>query len=395
MKKLDKNNLELIAEAPGIMIQEGLRSLNPGVIEKDFIVTEVIAAVANNLTATDYQPVFCGGTCLSKAYGALERMSEDVDFKIVFTGNTKPSKAQIKKDLSALKGKAMKALEDIGFSADDIDLRARDANQYIRIDAHFASEFERDTSLRSHVQLELNFTNMQRSFVRRPVTNMLAPWLSDEAVPAPARVNCVSLIEAASEKLIAFPRRVAHYKRLTEAGDNRNFDATLVRHIYDISRLLHGYPDLAGNIQRGMIKNLLSNLIIKDGLEFQNQHPQFVADAHGELKWALEQAESDSMREDYTRFLDDMVYAPDERRPSFEDAIRNFRSLLEPAIFGPSPDIQGMIDQHTQERKARDAEISAKIEAKAIKASGKKRAPKKTREEWESMMAVTFNRPKG
>ncbi|MDL2356269.1 MAG: nucleotidyl transferase AbiEii/AbiGii toxin family protein [Pseudomonadota bacterium] len=27
--------------------------------------------------------VFCGGTCLAKAYGILERMSEDVDFKVV------------------------------------------------------------------------------------------------------------------------------------------------------------------------------------------------------------------------------------------------------------------------------------------------------------------------
>jgi hypothetical protein len=49
-----------------------------------------------------FQPkrlVFCGGTCLSKAYGILHRMSEDVDFKIV------PSELSAKLPKSALRRK--------------------------------------------------------------------------------------------------------------------------------------------------------------------------------------------------------------------------------------------------------------------------------------------------
>ena len=45
----------------------------------------VLEAMRAMLTLPDnkhFKLVFCGGTCLSKAYGILERMSEDVDFKV-------------------------------------------------------------------------------------------------------------------------------------------------------------------------------------------------------------------------------------------------------------------------------------------------------------------------
>ena len=49
-------------------------------LEKDYMVTDALVAITkiNNL---DFELVFCGGTCLSKAYGLLDRVSEDVDIK--------------------------------------------------------------------------------------------------------------------------------------------------------------------------------------------------------------------------------------------------------------------------------------------------------------------------
>jgi predicted nucleotidyltransferase component of viral defense system len=60
----------------------GLTSLPPGIFEKDLLITEVLQTIAatNN---KDIQLVFCGGTCLSKAHGLTQRMSEDIDFKVI------------------------------------------------------------------------------------------------------------------------------------------------------------------------------------------------------------------------------------------------------------------------------------------------------------------------
>lgn len=61
---------------------EGLTSLPPGVIEKDLLVTQVLHTIAS-ADSGGIQLVFCGGTCLAKAHGLIQRMSEDIDFKLI------------------------------------------------------------------------------------------------------------------------------------------------------------------------------------------------------------------------------------------------------------------------------------------------------------------------
>ena len=56
-------------------------NLNDAVIEKDYYVTQVIHAVSD-VENEYFRLVFCGGTCLAKAHRIVNRMSEDVDFKI-------------------------------------------------------------------------------------------------------------------------------------------------------------------------------------------------------------------------------------------------------------------------------------------------------------------------
>lgn len=78
MKTITLQDRELISS----LIGEGLTSLAEGVIEKDLLLTEVLGVVTKSANEI-IQPVFCGGTCLSKAHGLIERMSEDIDFKLV------------------------------------------------------------------------------------------------------------------------------------------------------------------------------------------------------------------------------------------------------------------------------------------------------------------------
>jgi predicted nucleotidyltransferase component of viral defense system len=77
--------------------------LDDSVIEKDYYVTQVIKA----LSAVEneyFSIVFCGGTCLAKAHKIVQRMSEDVDFKIQRKATTSDfSKSYMLKELKAFR----------------------------------------------------------------------------------------------------------------------------------------------------------------------------------------------------------------------------------------------------------------------------------------------------
>lgn len=63
--------------------------LSPAMVEKDYWVTEILR-VAPGLLGPGEQLIFKGGTSLSKAFGLIERFSEDIDVIIVTerTGNS-------------------------------------------------------------------------------------------------------------------------------------------------------------------------------------------------------------------------------------------------------------------------------------------------------------------
>lgn len=50
-------------------------------IEKDWYAVQVICAISK-LKYPNFETVFSGGTCLSKAYHLIERFSEDIDFRV-------------------------------------------------------------------------------------------------------------------------------------------------------------------------------------------------------------------------------------------------------------------------------------------------------------------------
>ena len=66
-------------------------SVDPGAVEKDYWATEVLRSAASPLEGVD-QVVFKGGTSLSKAYGIIERFSEDIDLLVVTGLTGKPLK---------------------------------------------------------------------------------------------------------------------------------------------------------------------------------------------------------------------------------------------------------------------------------------------------------------
>jgi predicted nucleotidyltransferase component of viral defense system len=56
--------------------------INPVFTEKDWYTQHILGIVAN-FESNDFQPVFSGGTSLSKGHQLIQRFSEDVDFRMI------------------------------------------------------------------------------------------------------------------------------------------------------------------------------------------------------------------------------------------------------------------------------------------------------------------------
>lgn len=265
---------------------------------------------------------------LSKGYQVLDRMSEDVDFKIIRSGTQEISKSRLRKDLSEIKNLVVSALGNVGYVDDALKLRARNNNQYMAIDAYYETISQRNSNLRPHIQIELTCTNIQMQPEINQVGLMIDSWVKS-GYPQ-SSVKCIALSEAVAEKLIAFPRRLSHFVRRRKRGFAGEFDSTLVRHLYDVSRIAGGYCD--SNL-RDLVcetKPLLGSLIIKDGEEFAAQHPEFVTSPTKEMVLAMELAKRNSVIADgYGLFLDSMVYARDVDKPLYIQAAQDFAKLLE------------------------------------------------------------------
>ena len=63
-------------------VQAFFRLPSIALVEKDLFVVRAIAALAA-IDASPFQLVFGGGTALARAHKIVQRMSEDVDFKVV------------------------------------------------------------------------------------------------------------------------------------------------------------------------------------------------------------------------------------------------------------------------------------------------------------------------
>ncbi|MCC6778380.1 MAG: nucleotidyl transferase AbiEii/AbiGii toxin family protein [Hyphomicrobiales bacterium] len=75
-------------------IQEHFGLPSPALVEKDWYVVKALAAIAIADTAP-FRLVFGGGTALSRAHGLIQRMSEDIDLRIV--GVDKPTRGELRK----------------------------------------------------------------------------------------------------------------------------------------------------------------------------------------------------------------------------------------------------------------------------------------------------------
>ena len=284
--------------------------------------------------------VFCGGTCLSKAYKLIRRMSEDIDFKVIVKHGVEfPSKNQLRKALKELVSNIQIILKEKGFVEELIQKTSKDENKYNRFEISYTSVFDQKSeALRPHLLLEFNFTEIQTSTIEAKLTTLMEDvrnatsnvYGAVKAGDGPI-ISCISLEEAVSEKLVSFSRRLIkqldkhHELPIKEAlsADN-GWDPALVRHLYDVYEIL-------GKTQVNLIyADILIGVIKKDQQDFKNQDQRFVENPIGQLQKALELSQygqvSELLEKQYKQFVSDMVYA--ETVPTYHEALACFSNAL-------------------------------------------------------------------
>ena len=286
-------------------------------VRKDFHVVRTIGVIAA-LDAAPFNLIFCGGTALARAHRLVRRMSEDVDFKVVFPTPTNLSTGQLRPQLGRLRERVTTALQAAGFPltpGDESNPRSKDSNQYIIWQLPYDSGGAEDwNGLRPTIKVELNYSPLRTPSVLLPISSFVAEALRrPPEVPA---IPCVSLAQTAAEKLVSLTRRIA----MERAGISRSTDPTLVRHIYD----LHVMRD---HVDPTVVAALAYDAASADAVQFRKQDPAYAADIAGVTREVLTAIQTDSIyRSRYYAFMAAMVYG---ERPEFDDAMATVVALAE------------------------------------------------------------------
>ncbi len=290
----------------------GLLSNAP--ITKDWFVVRAIGALAS-LDATPMRLVLGGGTALARVHRLVQRMSEDVDFKIMPVADIGLSKSALNRQLGVLREKVSGALATAGFTLDGSMPHTRNERRYMLYHLPYEGDVtDAATLLRPTIQVELTYAPLRLDAVRLPVASFVAEALGREPeVPA---VECVAITETAAEKLVALTRRTA----MRIAGLSRDDDPALVRHIYDLHVLREHYDPAT-------VADLASRIIRQDADTFANQYPAYRDDPMGETHKAVTTLTTDTLyAERYAEFHHHMVYG--EVVP-FTDALATVAALVE------------------------------------------------------------------
>lgn len=308
MKTISSEQKELI----DALVAEGLAgSLSAAVLEKDVHVTDALRALAA-LRHPNVTLVFCGGTSLSKAHGLIERMSEDVDLKVVLDADHGLSKNGLRAHLGKLKDAVVDAMKAVGFAVVEEERRALNENRYFASGWIYETRYGAHNSLRPHLSLEFTVRAPRFATERKPIGYLIDQLANQEG--ASFEMVCIAIEETLAEKVLSFLRRHAEHR----AGARAQWDSALVRHVYDTYCMVRSDVAL---IERAALH--FADLVDFDRKEFR-LHKAFIEDPKQCLMAALAAAESEEKtRQEYQDVLMPLIYGP--IKPTFVEAFSVFK----------------------------------------------------------------------
>ncbi|RWD52324.1 MAG: nucleotidyl transferase AbiEii/AbiGii toxin family protein [Mesorhizobium sp.] len=293
-------------------VQEYFGLPSPALVEKDWFVVRALAAI-HDVEVDGLTLAFGGGTALGRAYRLLERMSEDIDLRIA--GSDKPSRGALKR----LRGEVNERLEAAGFAVKG-HYSVKQNDRYVRYDLPYEPIAKGEGVLRPEIKIEIAAFPICTAPEKRSVSSFIAE-ASGTAAEA-SEVACVRLVETAADKFVGLGRRGGF--ALSGRGP---LDQTLVRHVYDLSRMDGHYDaDEAVTIALQTMK--------AEAESRADDYPAYKADPRAETLRAFDVMSKDKkFAEGYAKLLGDMVYGEKPEFASAFEKVQRFAELIRNASF--------------------------------------------------------------
>lgn len=285
---------------------EGLISFTEASLEKDVHISAVLTLLPE-LSNDGYAIVFCGGTSLIKAHRLIDRMSEDIDLKVVIPDGLSVNSQR--KLLGSIKQEFATLLESAGFGI--AEAKADNNNFHFEFEVLYESHFAPSASLRNGIKVE--FT---KATPRIPTQLLSTSTLIGDVVPdfhERVDIDCLSLEETLAEKVVSYLRRTLPYFRNTPG----QYEDQLVRHIYDVYKLRQLPLDFT------VAQEATRHAYLADSVRYKTASDIFSLDPRRELLRSLEKLNRDSIASKYTKFVEDLLSKPG---PDLDTAIEAFKA---------------------------------------------------------------------
>lgn len=294
----------------------GITIMNENILEKDILVTRAISLIAN-LSAPKAKLVFCGGTCLSKAHQAIQRMSEDIDFKIMIEEELNYS--QRVKHLKTLKECIFESLIGAGF--DTSQIICKNKNAFISGLIPYESSFTKiETVLRKDIKIDFTAINPKMTPVMRPIRPIVDELMGDES--RIVSVPCQDVRETMLEKITAM------FRRIDDDREKFSKDPYLMRHIYDVAQII----PLAGEITEEM-QRIFNAKIDADRMNYCGHCYGFATDPKYNMACTLDKLRDEPFYADaYMNNIRGMTFVED--RPSYANALQKFAEIGDKLVSG-------------------------------------------------------------
>ncbi|MFS0827397.1 nucleotidyl transferase AbiEii/AbiGii toxin family protein [Pseudomonas phoenicis] len=270
--------------------------------------------------------IFAGGTCLSKAHGLIDRMSEDIDIKVILEeapdGYT--LKQGVRGRLKDLHQEIERRLTDMGFEYvvhdNGENPLMRDSRRYYCLLVSYGAHFQ-DVSgvLRPQLKLELIHRPPMLAAELREMGYILDQFVQRQS-PHRFPMTCITVAETLAEKVLSLLRRCAWSWDGHQRGE---FDTALVRHVYDVWRIAESQPDAIEPACQ-----IFAALVQKDVEEFNKQHPEFDQDPYAVLRRSLASAANhEGLKANFEQRLKPLLYTAD--KPDFQSCYSAFAAVAE------------------------------------------------------------------
>lgn len=250
-------------------------------VEKDYWVSKILRDISLSEYAS--KTYFKGGTSLSKAYGLIERFSEDLDL-FVFTGDKGASK-QAEKTLNK---KLSKYIADLNSDIYKGDLSETGGN-YRKLYFSYDNVFQ-GVGLKEHLEVEIKSCDLpDKTLMFYPADMRVIKSIVGDFLESIGQNGLISTYGLDGfEMLCINPRKTICDKvsRLVKLSYNEDAAALLAKHIrdvYDLSELYHNqeYNDYLHSddfldamyrvtIEDGLNKNSRSHLSLADAQIFKD-----------------------------------------------------------------------------------------------------------------------------